>query len=80
MRDESSRSQSTDLVLRAILEQVIWDLADVADDRRFRSIRLRSRKDDRLNIINYWSHHWQWSNAFVRYDSDFDDDSATFAV
>ncbi len=56
--------------------------ANVADDKRFRSIRLKDRKDDRLNIINYQSHHyWQESSsAFVRYDSDFDNDSATFAA
>jgi len=55
------RCKSVDLVLRAILEQMSRDLADVADDRRFRLIRLRGRKDDRkddrLNIINYQSHH-----------------------
>ncbi len=59
-----------------------WSLADVADDRRFRLIRLRDRKDDWLNIINYQSRHcWQESsNAFVRYNSDFDDDSVMFAA
>ncbi len=57
---------------------MIQDLADVADDKR--SCWLRDRKDDRLNIIDYRSCYWQWSSAFVRYDSDFDDDSATFAA
>ncbi len=77
-KSESSRSRDIDLVLRAILEQVTWDLADVADDRR--SCWLRGRKDSWSNIIDYRSHHWQWSSAFVRYDSDFDNDSATFAA
>ncbi len=80
MKDESLRCKDINLVLRAILEQVTWDFADVADDKRFRSIRFRNKKDNRLNIIDYQSHHWQWSNMFVRYDSDFDDDSATFAA
>ncbi len=53
------------------------DLADVADDKWFCSIRLKDKKDDKLNIINYQSRHWQWSSsAFIRYNSDFDDDSA----
>ncbi len=51
------RSKDVDLVLRAILEQMFQSLADVADDRQFCSIRLKDRKDDRLNIINYQSHH-----------------------
>jgi len=51
------KCRSVNLVLRAILEQMFRNLADVADDRRFRSIRLRSRKDDRLNIIDYQSRH-----------------------
>jgi len=45
------RCKSIDLVLRAILEQMIEDLADVADDKR--SCKLRDRRDDRLNIIDY---------------------------
>ncbi len=52
MRSECMRCRSIDLVLRAILEQMFRSLADVADDRRFRSIRLRDRKDDKLNIID----------------------------
>ncbi len=76
------KCRSINLVLRTILEQMFQDLADVADDRWFRSIRLKDRKDDKLNIIDYQNHHcWQESSsAFVRYDSDFDDDSATFAA
>jgi hypothetical protein len=52
------RCRSVNLVqLRAILKQMSQSLADVTDDRRFRLIRLRDRKDDRLNIIDYQSHH-----------------------
>ena len=75
MRDESLRSRSVDLVLRTILEQMIWDFADIADDRQSDWLKDRkdSRKDDRLNIIDYQSHHWQWSSSmFIRYNSDFD--------
>ncbi len=57
---------------------MIQDLADVADD--WWSHWFRDRKDSWLNIINYRSYHWQESSAFVRYDSDFDDDNATFAA
>jgi len=78
MRSESSRSQDVNLVLRTILEQVTRDLADVANNRQ--SHWLRSRKNSWLNIIDYQSHHWQWSNVFVKYDSEFDDDSVTFAA
>jgi len=54
---------------------VIWDLADIADNRW--SDWLRDRKDSRLNIINYRNHHEQWSSStFIRYNSDFDDDNA----
>jgi len=54
---------------------VIESLADVADDKW--SCWFRDRRDDKLNIIDYQSHHWQWSSSiFIRYDSDFDDDSA----
>ncbi len=77
MKNECIRCKSVDFVLRAILEQMSWNLADVADDKQFRSIRLKDKKDDRLNIIDYWSRHWQWSSSmFIRYDSDFGDDSA----
>ncbi len=52
-----------------------WSFASIADDKW--SCWLKDRKEDRLNIIDYQSHHWQWSsNAFIRYDSDFDDDNA----
>jgi len=57
MKDESSRSRDINLVLRAILEQVTRSFANVANDRRFRSIRLRNRKDDKFNIIDYQSYH-----------------------
>jgi len=63
---------------------VIWDLADIADDKQ--SDWLRNRKNSQLDIFNYQSYHcWQWSSsAFIRYDCDFDndsdDDNATFAV
>jgi len=78
MKDESLKSQSIDLVLRTILEQVTRDFADVADDRW--SCWLKDKRNDWFNIIDYWNHHWQWSSAFVRYNRDFDDDSATFAA
>ncbi len=77
-KSESLKSWDVDLVLRTILEQVTWSLADVADNKWSRW--LRDRKDSQLNIINYQSHHWQWSNVFVKYNSDFDDDSVTFAA
>ncbi len=74
MRSESLRSRSVDLVLRAVLWQVTWDLASIADDRW--SCWFRDKRDDRLNIIDYQSHHKQWSsNTFIRYNSDFDDNS-----
>jgi len=57
MKDESSRSRDINLVLRAILKQVTQSFANVANDRRFRSIRLRNRKDDKFNIIDYQSYH-----------------------
>ena len=73
------RCRSVNLVqLRAILEQMIKNLANVADNWWFHW--LKDRKDNWLNIIDYRSCYWQRSSAFIKYDSNFDDDSATFAA
>ncbi len=79
MKNECMKCRSVNLVqLKAILEQMIEDLADVADN--WWSCWLRNRKDSQLNIIDYQSCYWQRSSAFIRYNSDFDDDSVTFAA
>ena len=75
MKDKSLRSRSINLVLKTVLWQVTWDVASIANDRW--SCWFRDKKDNKLNTIDYQSHHKQWSsNAFIRYNSDFDDDSA----
>ncbi len=79
MKSECTRCRSVDLVqLKAILEQMIENLTDVADNWWFHW--LKDKRDSQLNIIDYQSCYWQKSSAFIRYDSDFDDDSAMFAM
>ncbi len=73
------KCRSVNLVqLKAILEQMIKNLADVADN--WQSCWFKDKKNNQLNIIDYWSYYWQRSSTFIRYDSDFDDDNATFVA